>query len=48
MDYLNLAKRPVSTRLKKVNRLTTRERVENYEEVVAMLESKNWTSFLDK
>ena len=48
MDYLKLAKRPVSTRLKKVNRLTTRERVENYDEVVAMLEAKNWLGFLDK
>ena len=47
LDYLNLDKRKVETKHKKVNALSHKELIENYDEFYNLLEANNWLKYLN-
>lgn len=46
-DYIGLEKRIVKTRFKKINKITLKKIINNYQEYVHCLEINGWNTFLD-
>jgi hypothetical protein len=47
LDYLSLERRKVNTKHKKVNALSHKELISNYDEFYELLKTNDWVKYLD-